>query len=806
MKTRSLSGGVEPRRSFLRLQHRGDLLKSRVETGSSPSPADTAVVILTHGRSEARSHRPPVAVWHLFPKALRRGLESLARCPLCAPVSPVAAGDFQGAQADRPVRSRRQGGWSLPEALEARILPATLVGANSVSYQDADGDTVTVTFSKSFLTPANVNSVFTFEGQTVNGSNAAPTFLRSINLTGIAAAALTTITTSANRNNALGGDGYASLGQINATGLDLGKVTIDGDLAKIDAGDANTTTAAIASLSVNSMGRFGTLTGASNLSSNINGKLPLLTVKTDVQNVYLLAAAAIAADGQFGTITIKGSLIGGAAAATGLLYASGSFGAVTIGGDIQGGGGNSSASLLSDGKIASLTVGGSIIGGGGVESAKIVGFTGLGPIKITGDVLGGSGNDSGQLFSNQAIGTVSIGGDLRGGAGLRSAQIASGTAQGLVTVTGSVVGAAEGSGWIKAGGTLAGATIGGSLVGGTGDQSGRVSSVLAMGAIKFTGSIIGGSAYQAGAVYSAQSISSAAVGGDVRGGSVFQSGYIWADTSVGTVTIGGSLIGGSGDDTGLVNVSTELASLTIGGSVIGSSGFASGTIRVYGTATTLTIKGSIIGGSLSGSGDLKFSGSVLAGRLGTMTLGGSLIAGVDSTTGSFHSNGAIRSLNEIASLTIKGSVIGNATNQAVISARGATSPTATSDVAIGKLTVNGRMERADVLAGVGLDLVFLDPFNANADAQMGTILINGDFIASNIVAGMTAGLDGKYGTADDVKMSGGGVKDVATVVSKITSLTIGGAIFGTTATNTDHFGIVAGNVGAFKSAARPSRC
>ncbi len=52
------------------------------------------------------------------------------------------------------------------EALEPRTLLATLVSANKLTYQDADGDNVEVAFSKPILTAGNVNTIFTFNTAT----------------------------------------------------------------------------------------------------------------------------------------------------------------------------------------------------------------------------------------------------------------------------------------------------------------------------------------------------------------------------------------------------------------------------------------------------------------------------------------------------------------------------------------------------------------------------------------------------------------------------------------------------------------
>jgi hypothetical protein len=148
------------------------------------------------------------------------------------------------------------------ERLETRDAPATLVSATKMTYQDIDGDNVSVTFSKPILNAGNVNNIFTFGLGNVNGSNALKQRLLEIDLAGVAAASGTTITTSAVHSSVTGGDGFAELGHIDATGIDLGAVTIDGDLGRILAGDATTKTTALAALTVQSLGRYGLSTSA----------------------------------------------------------------------------------------------------------------------------------------------------------------------------------------------------------------------------------------------------------------------------------------------------------------------------------------------------------------------------------------------------------------------------------------------------------------------------------------------------------------------------------------------------------------
>src|SRR5262245_9478178 len=145
------------------------------------------------------------------------------------------------------------------EQLEAREVPATFVNATTLTYQDFDGDDVTVKFSKPCLTPANVNSIFAFGSgaNAVIGNNLTKEALLKINLAGVGGAAGTSVTTSAVRSAVNGGDGFATLGELTANNLDLGAVVIDGDLGRIFAGDNDPVTGGLKGLTAQSLGRFG---------------------------------------------------------------------------------------------------------------------------------------------------------------------------------------------------------------------------------------------------------------------------------------------------------------------------------------------------------------------------------------------------------------------------------------------------------------------------------------------------------------------------------------------------------------------
>jgi hypothetical protein len=257
--------------------------------------------------------------------------------------------------------------------------------------------------------------------------------------------------------------------------------------------------------------------------------------------------------------------------------------------------------------------------------------------------------------------------------------------------------------------------------------------------------------------------------------------------------VAGNVNGGSGLESGRILVTQNAANIQIGGSIRGGTNNMTGVVAADGTITSITVNGNVVGGSASGSQDLTWSGGIFGSRILTLVLNGSLIAGRDTTTGTYSLNGVIGAQDDIVNATIKGHLKGNNTNPAMIVARGQVNPTATTDVAIGTLTVNGRAEFAQIMAGVF-------PGNMgpqNADAQITSVTIGGDWVSSSITAGVFAGIDAKYGTADDVKVAGAGVKDVAGLSSKITSLTIGGQAYGSPSI-LDHFGIVAENVGSLK--------
>src|SRR5438067_2696317 len=119
------------------------------------------------------------------------------------------------------------------EILESRIAPAAVF-----FYTDVDGDAVTVKTSKGtdaqleaithpFLVAAGLGAQL----QKIDFS-LDPTHFLGTDIT------ITAHPQFADADKILDGDGHANIGFINATGINLGKVTVNGDLGKIEAGNA----------------------------------------------------------------------------------------------------------------------------------------------------------------------------------------------------------------------------------------------------------------------------------------------------------------------------------------------------------------------------------------------------------------------------------------------------------------------------------------------------------------------------------------------------------------------------------------
>ena len=532
------------------------------------------------------------------------------------------------------------------ELLEPRIAPAAIfVNPNVGTYTDEDGDRVTVRFSKPGLSAANIASILV---TTPSGDG---DHLDKINLAGVAAARGTDILV---KSRVAGhGDGLANVGILDATGVDLGIVTIHGDLTQILAGDSVSETRAIRGLVLHTFGVIETIAGNAINPSNVLGSVGALIVTGDMASVNFGVGATAAADATIGSVFIGGSLLGGSDTFSGILFAKGNIGSVVIRGSVIGGKSSSGAIISDSGSIGSVRIGGSLRGGAEADSGFIFGAA-IGPVTIGRNVVGGDGGHTGAIYGVNRLGAVSIGGSLFGGGGANS---------GTITTSGA----------------LASIVIGGNVVGGSQAHTGTIEAATSIGPVRIGGSLIGGSASSSGAIISDGNIGAVAIRGDIVGGgtdnTILETGEIRSVTgSIASVRIGGSAVSGFGAFNGCLLAEKNLGPVTIAGD-IDSYGDAFFLIRAGGLRTGNAIASVTVGGSVHSTMILAgYTGSNTASNgnasIGPVKVGGnwagsSIAAGVENpllflfgdASDSRIAGGTVTS--RIASITIGGFIRGS---------------------------------------------------------------------------------------------------------------------------------------------------
>ena len=622
-------------------------------------------------------------------------------------------------------------------------------------------------------------------------------------------------------HNVQGGGGDES-GKIESYGA-IGNVTIGGSFLG-GAGKYDTIT------DMNSVLHFGQIFSVGDMGN--------VRIAHDVQGGAGADSGAIFSHGKMASMSIAGSLIGGEGAESGRIFSNLDMGPVRIAGSCIGTAGSFSGTVSTNaGRIASVTIGGSLIGGATQDGGSISsGPGGLGPVVITGDMRGGDGDRSATIMSFGLIDKITVGGSIIGASGTgygQDAEIFSAVGIGSVEIDGSLVGGGrDNSGEILCFGPIGSVKIGHDLAAGNGKESGRIDSGGTLGAVSIGGSLLGGVGNEytttetmmivhdgqifavgdiagvtvghnvqgadgdnSGSVHAGgKLIKGMTVGGSLIGGDGTQSGEIESDLDMGPVRIVHDLKGSTGGASGTVQTGGKLASISIGGSLIGGSNTETGEIQTLGDIGAITIGHDFVGGSVSGSQALRAAGYIESGgRIASVTIGGSIISGLDTSSGALTENASIRAQDDIGLLFVKGSIVGNSygdPSPVIISARGQHPPGAPTDLAIGRIAVIGRVEFASFDAGYDLTIT-----GVNGDAQIGAVTVGGDWIASNLLAGVknTASGDVKFGDANDSSINAGNPG----IVSRIASIAIGGQLFGTPASvnPNDHFGFVAEQIG-----------
>lgn len=373
-------------------------------------------------------------------------------------------------------------------------------------------------------------------------------------------------------------------------------------------------------------------------------------IKTAVINGDLIGSLGNNSGGlqavNIGSLTIGGSLLGGDGSLSGGVQASKVLKTAKIGHDIVGGNGANGANSggVSAATVTSITVGGSIYGGAAMFSGGIVGTALVSSATVHGDVRGGLGSYSGSIGSYGNVGTVNIGGSLVGPTLTTGTVAVSGEVVALgtiksVTIGGDVRGGTisgdahlSDSGFIGAG-AIGQVIVKGSVIAGTDNST--------------TGALVNTGAIRALTSLGPVSIAQNLLGTTGTGGKVTLAGISAAgiynsaqtlpagpDLAIAKLTVGGRVdhalieagvprvvFAAFGLSSG-TNADAQIGAITVGGSWIASSVAA-------GTAATDTLYGDANDAKLIGAGVRdqanhfsKIASITIAGQvLGTPTAG-----------------------------------------------------------------------------------------------------------------------------------------------------------------------------------------
>lgn len=532
------------------------------------------------------------------------------------------------------------------------------------------------------------------------------------------------------------------------------------------------------------------------------------------------ASGAIISNGSIGKVTVNlkdsnlAALQSGTGSQSASIAAVGSLGTVILYGDIDGTAsvaGSGGASITVGFNLSSVTVYGDLIGNGGELTGSITADGNISTVKVFGSLHGGEGDSSASVIAGGKFASAWIQGSLLGGGGASSASLISGADFtlpgdfGKATVLGTLTGDGVDSASIRSGGKL------GTIVVGTVGSGPNGSVVL-------NDVLIGGDGSNSASIFGNKGAKSITVNGNVHGGGELYSGSIQTFGTMSSLKVLGSVLGGNGDYSatifardlpGLISITPgTLGKITIGGALTGGIGDYSAQIRSDGSMQSITV-GSMTGQQgdwsasiVAGTGDSAFLNEFKTiGGIGSVKINGNVTGGIGEGSANIQAGARISAVTvygDISSTRLQtgrdfGSIVvdgrktlaeGSLTD-VLISAKGSAKATTRADLALGKLTVSGDVESTDIR--VGYDL-FGDAVSGNA--QIGAVKVTGDWIASDLVAGVRD-VDGDgFGDADDAVINGG-------TISKIASILIGGNVTGTDG-GTDHFGFVAQTIGSAK--------
>lgn len=476
--------------------------------------------------------------------------------------------------------------------------------------------------------------------------------------------------------------------------------------------------------------------------SKFAGASIIVKVKKGVAGDGKVDIGAIEANVDLGSVTIPGDL-----------------GRILVGDNLPAKSALAKLSVLTLGQKGALTQAAPVS-----ETSTFLGS--VGSVAITGSVFGANLNFQGGATAK--VGSIKVGGSLFPD-GANSANILASGNVGSLTILGDIQGtSAMQSAQVKVNGNLGSFTLG--------SKAGQ-------------GSLYGGTAVASGWVQVLGSLKKATIHGSIYGGTTALTGFFSVVNNLGTLKIGNSIFGGNSlsDYSGAVTMGGNLGTATIGGSVIGGSGRYSGYLNVDGFAKRVTM--GVAGKTPSNliGGDGQESGVLFAGNgFGKISITGDLVSGQGSLSGAIDSN------DRIGTVKILGNVLASQTYPASITAWHAAATTDKKNPTIGSIFIGKNATGLLVRAG------FNDNTGVDADAQIGSVVVKGNFLDSSIVAGVRDVSGNGFGNADDESLAlSMGATNQSAILSKIGSVKIGG-IAGTTALNATAFGVVAQVIGSVK--------
>jgi hypothetical protein len=697
------------------------------------------------------------------------------------------------------------------EALEGRIAPAALIDASTVQFTEADGDIVTIHFSKPLFTKLasaeetitlnNLDNIFKFSGNTTF-INDAPQDLQRIDLTKVKPIGTSTanpangISFTIDAETPMGGlgDGLSKIGGINATGLTLGNVSIEGDLGQIDVGVASSKIA-LKSLTVSSLFANGFASQPTNISGNdaleskIVGGIQLLHVQGNLEGfIHVVDGNSIVgnsikttAPGNIGKVIVDGSLRGNATVAatsdnTGSINAQGTIGSVEVlgmGDDAEtkgliGGGGKNSGSIIASKKIGTITVKDSLVGGGGLNSGSIIGSASVSKVTVGDDIVGGVGISSGTI-QGLSIKQVSVVDTIKGGTGDNSGSVTSSGLLSNITVKEIIGGNGKTSGGIRVD-DLGKAAITGSVTGGAGIDSGVVLSDNGITSLVISQNIVGGTGAGSGGVLTNGLLKSVVVNGGITGGSVVNTGFIGSQSRIASVKVAGAVTGGTGDQSGRVYSAGSIDNVDVL-KLVGGEGDGSGSIlaasdpAIGGTIKSATIALGLQGGAGESSGTVISLNDIGKITIGTRLQPAGLVGGEDKFSGSIIAAGSIGKLKgKPNGILIYGSVEGGTGDQSGMIHAGGSA---------GLIEIRGGLTGEDGASGEESGIVRVDgqlkSLIVDAGLNNASVLVGADLVKAVIGSGVTDSTIRAFGAADPAVKTG----DIA-----IGSLTVEGAVTG----------------------------